>query len=100
MDRNTELLGRYKGRFYSITRKVEPSFQDIEEFSITVHYTDPETLEEIEIVRIDSSHGHVHMDRLFEEGNPKEELPYLDAFSAYQYLKDNWERFAKKFHRN
>lgn len=99
MDTNSELLGRYQGRFYTITRKVSPSFQHIEEFSITVHFTDPETMKEIEVVRIDNAHGTVHMDCLFEEGTPKNPMPEMDAFSAYDYLKDNWKRFARQFHR-
>jgi hypothetical protein len=97
MEKNTELLGEFRGRFYSITRKVEPSFQSVDKFSVSIHFTDPETGEEVEVVRIDNSHGFVHMDRLFEEEQSKEEMPGHDTFTAYDYLKNNWKRYAEKF---
>ena len=98
MDKNTELLGKFKNNFYSISRKVKPSFQNIKHFSVTIHYTD-ERNEEVEIVRIDNSHGYVHIDKLFEEGEPKEEMKELDAFTAYEFLKKNWRDYAKKYER-
>lgn len=97
MPKNTELLGKFKESLYSVTRSVKPSFHDVEKFSISIHFTDPDNLEQVEIVRIDNSHGYVHIDKLFKEGDPKEELPNLDAFSAYNYLKNNWKDFARRF---
>jgi hypothetical protein len=99
VEKNTELLGKYKGRFYSITRKVKPSFQNIRDFAVTIHFTDS-SQEEIEIVRIDYSHGYVHMDCLFKSRKPKIEKPDLDAFSAYDFLKNNWKKYAEKHRKN
>lgn len=97
MARNTEFLGSFNGFKFSITRKVQPSFQNPDEFSISVHFTEPDTLQEVEIVRIDNSHGYVHLHKFFREDERIERKPSLDAFTAYDLLKAEWRVYAKKY---
>lgn len=97
MAKNTEFLGTFNSFMFSIVRKVDPSFQEPDNFSISIYFSDPEEGEKEEIVRLDNSHGYVHMHRFFESQDSVEDKPSLDAFSGYDYLKANWQRFARLY---
>ncbi|MDY6774352.1 MAG: hypothetical protein SVS85_04075 [Candidatus Nanohaloarchaea archaeon] len=95
-----ERLGTHKGRIYIIRGEAEPSFNDIQSFYITVFYRKTETRENIQIARIDTSHDETHMDRLFEDPVEKEPLPSTGFWEAYERLKENWEKYARRYEKN
>lgn len=107
----TDELGTYSGRRCFLTVAVEPDpssvgsfdpYEDAEEWCVTVHY--PGTVpneSDSEIVRIDTSHGRPHVDKLFLEDPRKEWLPEeYDLATAERRLARRWREYAKQHARN
>ena len=90
-------LGEYHGNVYHLTVSGEPSINDVEDFSVTVHYFDEEKEEEVEIARIDTRHGGVHFDKLYRRDEPREFLDIEDYWEAEEMLRENWRTYAKSF---
>lgn len=59
-------LGVYRGRRYYLTTRVTPSVNTVEEFSVVVYYRNLRTGSSVQIARIDTSHGFVHFNRLYD----------------------------------
>jgi hypothetical protein len=96
------LKGEYKGRKYHIMVRPDPSQIDrdpkeIEEFCIAIYFINKKGERE-QIVRIDTAHGQVHIDKLYSE---REDIKnYFDNMSfmeAWQHLQQNWKKFAKLY---
>lgn len=93
-------LGEYYGRTYFLTVSVQPDFDDVESFAVTVHYnTGPEGDETVQIARIDTSHGVVHFDRLYRRDQQKDRSVEMDHLDAEQHLRSNWRRYAQSHER-
>lgn len=93
----TSILGTFRDRTYYLTIRVTPSFNDVEEFSATVHYSDPATDREIQIARIDTEHGYTHFDRLYRRDQQKDPID-VDVWEAATLLEENWRQYAESFH--
>lgn len=87
-------LGRYLGRVYHLSVSGAPSLNHVEQFAVTIHYDDPVAETTVEIARIDTSHGHVHFDRLYRSDQPKELLDVETPWEAEKLLRDHWRQYA------
>ncbi|ESP88011.1 DUF7718 family protein [Candidatus Halobonum tyrrellensis] len=87
-------LGRYAGHEYFLTASARPGFDDPAEFAVVVHYNDVETSESVQVVRIDTAHGFVHIDRLYRRDQPKDELD-LGFWDAVEYAEEHWRTYAE-----
>lgn len=92
----TWTLGSYRGQPYYLTVRVTPSFDEAEDFSVTVHYADPSTEETVQVARIDTDHGYTHFDRLYRRDRPKDPID-VDVWEAATLLEENWRRYARSF---
>lgn len=88
-------LGSYHGREYRLMVRATPSFNDPEEFAVVVFFTDSEG-ESFQIARIDTEHDHVHFDRLYKRGQPKDPVD-MDLWDAWSHLQDNWRTYASSY---
>ena len=101
MDRfYTTRLGSYQGHVYQLTVAGEPSINDVQSFSVTIHYYVPETDETTEVARIDTSHGFVHFDRLYHADQPKDPVDMETPWEAEEHLREHWHQYAVSFARN
>lgn len=89
-------LGVHAGRTYLLTARATPGFDDSEEFVVVVHFNDPDTDEEVQIARIDTTHGYVHFDRVYRRDEPKDELA-VGFWDAVELLEDDWRTFAREY---
>lgn len=93
----TKLLGTRGGRDYHLTIRVSPSFNHVTDFAVVVHCSPTDTDgREIQIARIDSTHGYTHFDRLYRRDQPKERLD-VDVWEAAALLEANWRTYAESF---
>jgi len=96
-NQSTEVLGVFRGRTYYLTIRVSPNFDRIRDFAAVVHFSvagEPER--QIQIARIDTSHGYTHFDRLYRRDQPKERLD-VDVWEAVALLHANWRTYAERF---
>lgn len=94
---STEQLGTFRGTPYYLTISVWPSFNSVREFAVVIHYyaaADPD--EEVQIARIDTSHGYTHFDRLYRRDQPKEPID-VDVWEAAALFQANWRTYARSF---
>lgn len=93
-------LGTYHGRTYFLTVSVRPSFNDVGDFAVTVYYNAGRDGDEnVQIARIDTSHGDVHFDRLYRRDQPKDFSIDMAYFDAEEHLRANWRRYAHSHER-
>lgn len=88
-------LEPYAGRPYFLAIRGDPDLESPKEFGVTVYYKDAETEKKVPVARIDDDHGYVHLDKLFLEGEPKEELD-VDLWGAVEYLTEHHPEYARK----
>lgn len=89
-------LGEYQGDVYHLTVAGEPDINDVRDFSVSIHYFDKEREQEVQIARIDTRHGDVHLDKLYREDKPRQFLPDIEQYwEAEEKLRENWRRYAK-----
>lgn len=93
-------LGSDDGRVYHLSVSGAPSMNHVEDFAVAVHFNDADTDETVEIVRIDTSHGFVHIDRLYRADQPKDELDVETLWEAEALLREQWRRYAESYARN
>lgn len=73
---------------------MEPSYSDVQEFSVSLYHGREEGRVR-EIVRIDNSHDkgpHIH--RLYRR-DEAEEVVNMDVWEAAEHLQENWRRYAR-----
>lgn len=91
-----EELGSLRGRRINLHVEARPSFNDVEEFSVSLFFDTEEGREEF--ARIDNADHHeglsVHVHRLYRRDETVEEFEG-DVWSAVEYLKENWRQFAE-----
>ncbi|WP_435155566.1 DUF7718 family protein [Haladaptatus sp. DFWS20] len=95
----TSLLGHYENRPYFLTVRVSPNFNHITDFAVTVHYNDSEIENEVQIARIDTAHGFMHLDKFFRPNEPKATFNGT-IWDAIDRLSDNWRRYAESYENN
>jgi hypothetical protein len=91
-----EDLGTYSGRIYWLRGRAKPGFNDPEWFSVSVYYTDRNSGDNIEIVRVDRSHNYTHIHRLYRRDELKEPIGW-DLWEAWGKFKREWRTYAKNF---
>lgn len=88
-------LDFYRGQKFHITVRLDPDANNVQDFAVTLHYTD-DAGEEVEIVRIDTAHSQTHMDRLFR--SPPNKLPMdLEWHEAEDQLRQDWRKYARRY---
>jgi len=95
----TRELGAKYGRQYFAVLRAEPDFAAPIDWALTVSYKlgDSGT----NIVRIDTYPGGVHMDRLYEPGEPKDHRIDVDTiFEAAAFLEAHGETYAERHREN
>lgn len=100
------ILGEMYGRKYFLVAKPGmkeySETQDIEyeelEGAVSLSVTYRKNGEEEEIVRIDNSHGYMHIHRFYSEQENTEELD-IKYNEALKYIMENWKRLARQFHK-
>ncbi len=92
--------GKYKDIVVHLGGKVDPGFGCPNEFSVSLFYRDPEKEENIEIARIDSSHGYVHIHRFYRSDPEKENIDIDTWQEALEFLRDKWKIYTKRYYRN
>jgi hypothetical protein len=101
MDRfYTTVLGSYQDQDYYLTVSGEPSINDIRNFAVTFHYDDPQTTTQVEIARIDTSHGYVHFDRLYRADQRTDSVDMETPWEAENHLREHWRQYAASYARN
>lgn len=100
-------LGDNGGEFshvYTLYVSAEPDLNDPERFAVTLFFDvlhGDGSEERHEVARIDNkSHGAVHFDRLFEEGEPKDFGIDWNVHEAAAHLKQNWRKYARRYEKN
>jgi len=96
----TRLVGHFQGRPYFITVSVSPSFNDIEEFAVSLHYNNPRREDDVQVARIDTAHGGVHFDRLYRRDQPKDETVEFSVWEAEARIEAQWRRYADHYAEN
>jgi hypothetical protein len=89
-------LGTYQQRQYFLHGSASPTAETPEAFSVCVYYTDPRTDANVEVARIDTSHGHTHFDRLYRRDEPKEAVDST-YWEAVEHLMENWRTYAESY---
>lgn len=95
----TEELGEYRGRLYHLNASCEPGWNNPEEFAVVIYYRDPDEREKKQIARVDTAHGHTHIDKLWRLDEPSEPVDW-DVWEAVRQLKQSWRRYAERYEKN
>lgn len=88
--------GEYSEKVYFVSARADPTFDAPEDFAVTLYYNDTDLDENIQVARIDNSHGYVHFDRLYRRDEPKEEMS-LTFWEAVEHIEENWRTYAKSY---
>lgn len=96
MQRTIE-LDEYRGRQYFLAIRGEPDLESPDSFSATVYFNDAEQEERVEVARIDSAHGFVHLDKLYAEEEQKEQVE-MGVWEAAERLIENHPKYARFYH--
>jgi hypothetical protein len=90
-------LGRYRGRPYFLSVRVDPDLNDPTEFAVVVHY-ERSNGERVQIARIDTEHGYTHFDRLYRREQPKDPVD-MNIWAAWDHMEENWRTYARSYER-
>jgi len=89
-------LGEYAGNRYHLAIRGEPDLQSPDDFAVILYYKDAETESEFEVARIDTSHGHTHLDKLYLEEQESEPVD-LDLWGAVQHMCNHFVEYARRY---
>lgn len=92
-------IGRIQDRTYFLLVSAEPSLNDVQSVAVVLYYRNSITDQTVQIARIDTSHGHTHIDKLYTEQQGSEPLS-VDLWEAHAHLESNWKRYARLYRRN
>lgn len=95
----TKKLGVYKDRKYFLYAHVKPSFNNIQEYVITIYYKNREE-DKNQIARFDDSHGFKHFDKLFDDHpykNSKPPTKNKGFWDLYRFAENKWKTWARKY---
>jgi hypothetical protein len=94
--KSTYELGTYRGRSYFLHIRGNPSLESPNEFAVVVYYKNGSTGDEIQIVRVDTKHGYVHMDMLYRSGGGRK--PFDGGlWDAVEHFFEKWRQYAESF---
>jgi hypothetical protein len=93
--RSTEFK-RKGGLIFHLAIRGEPTFKQPTDFAVVIYTNDPESGERVEVVRIDSSHGEVHIHRFYRQDNAKEPME-LGLWDAVEFVSEKGETFIDRF---
>ena len=69
---------------------------DVEDFAVTIFYETADGEKE-QVVRIDTAHGQVHMDKEYSEREDiKEFFNSMSFMEACTYLQKNWKKLLRR----
>lgn len=88
--------GTYRQRQYFLHGSANPTAETPEAFSVVVYYTDSRTDANVEIARVDTSHGHTHFDRLYRRDEPRDAVDWT-YWEAVERLLANWRTYAESY---
>jgi hypothetical protein len=95
----TRELGTKYGRQYFAVLRAEPEFSDPDEWAVTVYFKEGDS--GTNVVRIDTYHGGIHVDQLFDPGEPKDySIGVNTVWEAAALLEANWEQYAERYREN
>jgi hypothetical protein len=63
---------------------------------VTLYYNDANSEENVQIAKIDNSHGYVHFGRLYRRDEPKDEMD-LTFWEAVEHIEGNWRTYARNY---
>lgn len=87
-------LGTYKQRTYLIRIRADPNFEEVADFAVVVYYKNAERKEQVQIARVDTSHGYAHFDRLYRRDEAKEAVDW-GLWETVERFKSKWRRWAE-----
>ena len=90
-------LGEYRSQTYVLHGEDSSPHAPPDNFVVTVYYRDGELDRNIEIARVDTSHGDVHFDRLYRRNEPKDWGIEWDFWESMNRLSQNWRTYAESF---
>lgn len=74
---------------------------DAEQWGMSIHFQPDPYASQVEVARIDTSHGEPHFDRLYEPDQPKEWLGQDYTYDdARRDLLTQWREYAEQFFEN
>ena len=94
-NQQTYELGDYHGRSYLITRRMDPTDRDPDDWAVTVHYRDRTTGEAVEVAKVDNAHGQTHIHRFYRREDPREPVDW-GPWEAMSRLMEKWKTFAEE----
>lgn len=106
MTHKSHPLGELNGNVYLVVLRPDYDLVDVDQtdgWCITLICRNSSSMEEEEVVTIDTAHGYVHIDLNFVDHPFKsDKIPkdHLDYWSAYDKVVENWKDFARKHERN
>lgn len=89
-------LGEYRSRTYLLHGEDSSPYAPPEDFVVTVYYRDEVIDDNVEIARVDTSHGFTHFDRLYRRDEPKERVEW-SFWEAMDHLNRNGRTYAESF---
>lgn len=87
-------LGEYKQRIYFIHLRATPNFENVDDFAVIIFYKDANTEEQIQIARVDTTHGYTHFDRLYKRTQPKDPVDW-SLWETVEKFNSKWRRWAE-----
>ena len=94
--------GTFRGTAYSIGVRADPSTNDVESFAAILFFELADGTR-VEVAKVDDSPhgaGDIHVDRYYREVRAEIkdfDVSIRDLWDADEYLKNNWERFARLY---
>lgn len=88
-------LDFYRGHKFHLTVRLAPNANDVQDFAVMIHYTTDDG-ENIDVVRIDTSHDYTHMDQNYRNPPMKQALN-VTWKQAEARLADNWRDYARRY---
>ncbi len=104
-------LPPHRGRDFFVTVFVEPDPDEFDSFEITtdadqwgmgIHFQPDDPYgSQVEVARIDTTHGEPHFDRLYKPDQPKDWLGQNYTYEqARRDLLTNWREYAEQYFQN
>lgn len=90
-------VGKYRERPIQIGVRAEPSLDSPESWAVFLYFEDTEG-ERTHIARVDTSHGEIHLDRLYRESmaeTKRFDVEISAPHEAEAFLRNKWQSFCQ-----
>jgi len=100
-----ELTPKIRDTAHSIGVRTDPSINNVESFAVVLFFQQRDGTR-VEVAKIDDSthdEGDIHIDQYYREcgAEVKEfDTSIGDYIEAEAYMKENWQRFARRYNTN